>query len=180
MHLQRLRALCALLRILYAGHRCPKRNDCISAISLSDLTLMLPTERQALRNELIVTAPHAAAGRRRRPHSYQWVDEVKNVLGITLSCAAIAVLTSGCINQVAKTNLSSTAPLGTSASLDVGYGENTSSGGLAQSAALAPRASALVPAVPEPSSEKVRYLGSAPHICSPSGFGRKSTCFLRS
>lgn len=27
--------------------------------------------------------------------------------------------------------------------------------------------------------EKTAYLGSAPYICSPSGFGRKSSCFLR-
>lgn len=108
------------------------------------------------------------------------VDEVNSALSVTLSCAAIAVLTSGCIKPVAKTNLSSTASLVSAASLDVGYGESSSPGGLAQKATPQPIATGLVPARPGPSSEKVRYLGSAPHICSPSGFGRKSTCFSRS
>ena len=30
-----------------------------------------------------------------------------------------------------------------------------------------------------PKTRKKRYLGKASYICSPSGFGRKSTCFAR-
>jgi hypothetical protein len=105
---------------------------------------------------------------------------MKNALRTTLSCAAIAVLASGCIKPVAKTNMSSAAPLGTSAPVDVGYADRSTPGWLAQGTTVKTRAPSLMPAVPEPRVEKVRYLGNAPHICSPSGFGRMSTCFSRS
>lgn len=34
-------------------------------------------------------------------------------------------------------------------------------------------------AVPSRATQPVTYHGSAPYICSPSGFGQKSRCFLR-
>ena len=105
---------------------------------------------------------------------------MNNALSITLSCVAIAVLTSGCIKPVAKPSVTPVASLGTSVSTDAGYAERSSSDRLSQAATLATRTPGRVPAAPEPRSERVRYLGSAPHICSPSGFGRKSTCFSRS
>jgi len=105
---------------------------------------------------------------------------VKNALSVTLSCAAIAVLTSGCIKPVATTSMTSGVSLGTPVSVESGDTERSTSGELPRAAALTSKAPGLVPAVAEPRTEKVRYLGSAPHICSPSGFGRKSTCFSRS
>ncbi|ATN33149.1 hypothetical protein ACO34A_04950 [Rhizobium sp. ACO-34A] len=33
--------------------------------------------------------------------------------------------------------------------------------------------------MPQARETKTAYLGSAPYICSPSGFGQKSRCFLR-
>jgi len=35
------------------------------------------------------------------------------------------------------------------------------------------------PAVSNINASQTAFLGSAPYICSPSGFGRKSACFLR-
>lgn len=114
------------------------------------------------------------------PHSNRWVDEVKNAISVSLSCAAIAVLTSGCIKPVAKTDVSSAVSVGSAASVEAGYTKRSYSGGQVQAAtptAITPR---LIPAVARPEVENIRYLGNAPHICSPSGFGRMSTCFSRS
>ena len=72
---------------------------------------------------------------------------------VSSACALIAVFTSGCFNSSVGTRSTSNAPL------VIGYAKDTAEA---------------------PPPAETHYLGRAPHICTPSGFGRTSTCFSRS
>jgi hypothetical protein len=102
---------------------------------------------------------------------------MSTVSKVVSACAVGAVLASGCVNSNAVTGSTShNAPV-------VGYADRIAPPRKAE--APRPSTSARIPAGQRTASAsnnghaETRPLGRAPHICTPSGFGRTSTCYSR-
>ena len=77
----------------------------------------------------------------------------------TVMLMSVSTFSYGCASNVDTTKTASITPLSNEHRLDYRAGYS--------------------PSAPSRKAEGKVYLGSAPYVCSPSGFGRTSQCFLR-